>query len=77
MTSVLLKVKDLPENHYEVDCWISPSGNIPLYLMGDCTKLVKFPTIEEAQAYIFGVSALFELLNAGQDYLILKKKEVF
>lgn len=77
MTSVLLKVKDLPENHCEVDCWISSSGNVPLYLMGDSTKLVKFPTIEEAQAYIFGVSALVELLNAGQDYQIIKKKEVF
>lgn len=77
MTSVLLKVKDLPENHCEVDCWISSSGNVPLYLMGDTTKLVKFPTIEEAQAYIFGVSALVELLNAGQDYQIIKKKEVF
>lgn len=77
MTSVLLKVKDLPENHCEVDCWISSSGNVPLYLMGDTTKLVKFPTIEEAQAYIFGASALVELLNAGQDYQIIKKKEVF
>lgn len=77
MTSVLLKVKDLPENHFEVDCWISSSGNVPLYLMGDTTKLVKFPTIEEAQAYIFGVSALVELLNAGRDYQIIKKKEVF
>lgn len=77
MTNVLLKVKDLPENHCEVDCWISSSGNVPLYLMGDTTKLVKFPTIEEAQAYIFGVSALVELLNAGQDYQIIKKKEVF
>lgn len=77
MTSVLLKVKDLPENHCEVDCWISSSGNVPLYLMGDTTKLVKFPTIEEAQAYIFGVSVLVELLNAGQDYQIIKKKEVF
>lgn len=77
MTSVLLKVKDLPENHCEVDFWISSSGNVPLYLMGDTTKLVKFPTIEEAQAYIFGVSALVELLNAGQYYQIIKKKEVF
>ena len=77
MTSVLLQVKDLPENHCEVDCWISSSGNVPLYLMGDSTKLVNFPTIDEAQAYIFGVSALVELLNAGQDYQIIKKKEVF
>lgn len=78
MTSVLLQVKDLPENHCEVDCWISSSGNVPLYLMGDSTKLVKFPTIEEAQAYIFGVSALVELLNAdNDDYQIIKKKEVF
>lgn len=77
MISVLLKVKDLPENHCEVDCLISSSGNVPLYLMGDTTKLVKFPTIEEAQAYIFGVSALVELLNVGHDYQIIKKKEVF
>lgn len=77
MTSVLLKVKDLPENSVEVYCSVSSSGNIPLYLMGDSTKLVKFPTIEEAQAYIFGVSALVELLNAEQDYKIIKQKEVF
>ena len=77
MASVLLKVRNLSEDYCEVEFYTSSSGNVPLYLMGDSTKLVKFSTLEEAQAYVFGVSALVELLNATHDYQIIKKREVF
>ena len=77
MTSVLLKVKNLSEDYSEVEFYTSASGNVPLYLMCDSTKLVKFSTLEEAQAYVFGVSSLVELLNATHDYQIIKKSEVF
>lgn len=77
MTSVLVKVKNLSYDCCEVVCSISSSGNVPLYLMGDSTKLVRFSTDEEAQAYVYGVSSLAELLNVTNDFQIIKKREVF
>lgn len=77
MTSVLVKVKNLSEDCCEVVCSISSSGNVPLYLMGDNTKLVRFSTDDEAQAYVYGVSSLAELINLTHDYQIIKKREVF
>lgn len=76
MSSVLIKVEDTPQGS-SVECWITSKDSVPIYLMTDRTKLVKFTTVEEANAFLFGVSALIELLNVGQDYQILKKKEVF
>ena len=77
MTSVLLKLRNLSEDCCEVEIYTSSSGDVPLYLMGDRTKLVKFSTSEEAQAYVFGVSVLVELLNATHDHQIIKEIEVF
>lgn len=77
MTSVLVKFKNLSDDCCEVVCSISSSGNLPLYLMGDNTKLVRFSTDEEAQAYVYGVSSLAELINVTHDYQIIKKREEF
>ena len=76
MSSVLIQVEDTPQGN-SVECWITAKDSVPIYLMTDRTKLVKFSTVEEANAFLFGVSALIELLNYGQDYQIIKKKEVF
>lgn len=76
MSSVLVEVKDIPQGN-SVECWITSKDSVPIYLMTDRTKLVKFNTAEEANAFLLGVSVLIELLNNGQDYEIIKKREVF
>ena len=72
MVSVLLKMKNLSESFSRIDVTVSYSGNVPLYLMGDNTKLVRFSTEDEAQAYICGISSIVDLFNSVHDFQISK-----